>query len=91
MIRVTIESWSGRLEQDKILTVTGGGEYNDSLSGVLTQEIDVNSSMIRHAGLWLVVERVFSAKDLIEEAFSVDMFTETPQAVTIGEWRSLDD
>ena len=91
MIRVTIESWSGRLEQDKILTVSGGGEYSDSFSGVLTPEIDVNSSMVRHAGLWLIVERVFSAKDLMEEAFSIDMFTETPRAVTSGEWRCLDD
>jgi len=91
MIRVSVESWSGRLEQDQILTISGGGEYSDSFSGVLTNEIDLNASMARYAGLWLVVERMPSAKDLAQESFAIEMFIETPQALSAGEWRCLDD
>jgi len=91
MIRIAIESWSGRIEPDKILTTSADGDFSDSRSGVLTNELDLSPAMIKDSGLWLIIERMFSAKHLVQEAFVVDIYFESPQAVVVGDWRCLDD
>jgi len=91
MVRVAIESWSGRIEPDKVLTTSADGDFSDSRSGVLTDELDLSPAMAKDSGLWLIIERMFSAKHLVQEAFVVDIYVESPQAVTVGDWRCLDD
>lgn len=83
MIRVTLEM--GRGPERRILIASSNGEYSDSSAGVRTGEIDLSPKEVEKA--WLVIERMFTPKDLEGEVFEVETFTDAPDAVDLGVWR----
>jgi len=89
LVRATIELGTG--PHRHILVASGNGEYNDSPSGIRTDERDLAPAMCRQAPLWLVIERVFTPADLEDEALSVDLFVDQPHGVDIGVWRNWDE
>lgn len=89
MIRVSVEI--GRGPERHILVASNNGEYSDSIAGVRTEEIDLSPLMAVDKHVFLVVERMFSPRDLPEEWVQVELFTETPDALGVGVWRNWDD
>lgn len=89
MILVTIEV--GRGPERQRLVASGDGDYSDSVAGVRTDEIDVSREVSRGRPMWLVIERMFTPRDLPEEMFQVDIFTDAPEAMVVGVWRRFDD
>lgn len=89
MVRVTLEI--GRGPERRILISSAGGEFSDSIAGVRTDEIDLSPKMAAGGHVWLVVERMSTPRDLPEEVFEVESFTETPDALDVGVWREWDD
>lgn len=91
MVRVTVEV--GRGPERRILIASAGGEYSDSIAGVRTDEIDLSPQMFmgQDGQVWLVIERMFTPRELPEEILQVEMFTETPDALQVGVWRKWDD
>ncbi|KAL1306007.1 hypothetical protein AAFC00_004138 [Neodothiora populina] len=89
MLRVSIEA--GRGPERQVLTVSGDGGYSDGIAGVRTDEIDLSPQMARETYMWLVVERMFTPRDLPAEMLQVEIFAEAPEAVQVGGWRRWDD
>lgn len=89
MILVTIEI--GRGPERQRLIASSDGDYGDAIAGVRTDEIDISPQTSRGRPLWLVIERMFTPRDLVEEVFQADMFTDTPNAMIVGVWRRFDD
>lgn len=89
MIRVTLEV--GRGPERRILIASAGGEYSDSIAGVRTDEIDLSPKTAADGHIWLVLERMYTPRDLPQEDFAVELFTETPDALGVGVWRKWDD
>lgn len=89
MIRVTVEV--GRGPERRILMASGGGEYSDSLAGVRTDDLDLSPQTSKDTDVWLVVERMFTPREVPEEILAVEMFTDAPDALQVGVWRKWDD
>ena len=89
MIRITVEV--GRGPERRILVASANGEFSDSIAGVRTNEIDLSPKMAMDEHMWLVIERMFTPRDLPEETLQVETFTETPDALGVGVWRKWDD
>ena len=89
MVRVTIEL--GRGPERRVLIASTNGEFSDSVAGVRTDEIDIAPQMAADNHMWLVVERMFTPRDVPEEMVQVETFTETPDALGFGVWRPWDD
>ena len=89
MIRITVEV--GRGPERKILVASANGEFSDSIAGVRTNEIDLSPKTAVDTHMWLVIERMFTPRDLPEETLQVETFTETPDALGVGVWRKWDD
>lgn len=89
MIRISIEL--GRGPNRRFLITSSGGEFSDSPSGVRTEDIDVSPAMIKKTDMWLVVERMFTPKDLQEEVVEVEMYSDVPDALVTGVWRRAEE
>ncbi|CAD0114294.1 unnamed protein product [Aureobasidium uvarum] len=87
MIRVTLEVGTG--PERRILIASSNGEYSDSSAGVRTGEIDLSPQEM--GKVWLVIERMFTPMDSQGEMFEIETFTDAPDTVDIGVWRSRFD
>ncbi|KAI1742137.1 PALB protein [Xylaria scruposa] len=80
-IRATIER--GRGPHQDILVSTGKGEFQEAGFGLRTVECDVDPSVARSQGVWLVVEQAGSASP-DEGSLQVELFSD--REVRVGSW-----
>lgn len=89
LIRVSIERGVGPHRQ--FVITSGNGDYADSANGMRTEEVDVNPTMAKNVGMWLVIERMSTPRENAEEQFEVDLFCDVPDAIGVGVWRAWEE
>lgn len=88
--RLTIEI--GRGPDRHILNSSGNGSFTESSREIRTPEMNINPEMTSREDMWLVLERLsgFEGLNELEQRLTIDMFSDTDQAVEIGVWREFD-
>ena len=89
LLRMSIEL--GRGPEQRTLSVSNGGDHSDSAGGIRTEDIDVKPDMRRFGEMWLVLDRMSVSSDGRDEKMSVELFADHPDAVTVGDWRVVDE
>ncbi|KAL0259894.1 cysteine protease [Diplodia seriata] len=87
-LRVTLEI--GRGPDRRILISSSGGEYSDAEGGVRTEEVDLRPDMFQQGDMWLVLDRLSGTTAGCSEYYSVELFCDSTNGVTVGVWRGWD-
>lgn len=88
-LRLSVEI--GRGPERKFLITSEQGEYSDRAI-VRSEAFDIDpAALFRGADVWLVLDRLSGPGGPIEEWYDVEIFTDMPNAFTIGVWREWND
>jgi calpain-7 len=87
-LRLSIEL--GRGPERRFLVASESGEYADSAT-VRSESIHLDPTIMAQGDLWLVLDRLSGPGGPVEEWYEVEIFTNMPQACSIGVWRAWDD
>ncbi|KAI0476671.1 PALB protein [Xylaria cf. heliscus] len=85
-IRATLET--GRGPHKDVLVSTGQGEFQELGLGLRTMECDIDPSVARSQGVWLVIEQAGSTS-LDEGSLQVELFSD--REVFVGAWEVVDE
>jgi hypothetical protein len=66
------------------------GEYADSAT-VRSESINIDPIVAKHCDMWLVLDRLSGPGGPVEEWYEVEIYTDMPQACTVGVWREWSD
>ncbi|PVI07021.1 cysteine proteinase [Periconia macrospinosa] len=80
----------GRGPERKFLITSEDGEYADSAI-VRSEARNIDPTLYKPGDLWLVLDRLSGPGGPVEEWYDMEVFTDVPQAFTIGVWRNWDD
>ena len=75
----------------RILVASSNGQHADAVDGICTEDVDLYPEMLAVGEIWLVLDRMSAPYDAVEEWFEVEMFSDTPDGISIGVWRTWDD
>lgn len=87
-LRVTLEI--GRGPDRRILIASSNGEYSDPEVGVRTAEVDLRPDMLHQGDMWLVLDRLSGPTTGSSEFYSVELFCDSMNGVSVGVWRGWD-
>lgn len=92
-IRVAIEQGYG--PQRYVLIASAGGQFSDAPGGVLTEDVDLQPSMVdrrTRTDMWLVCERMAGTGGVAtaEERVRVEVYADVDEPVEVGVWRPMD-
>lgn len=72
----------------RILAVSGDGSYDDTVTGVRIEDIDLQPGYENTGGLWLVVQRIGGPSGQVEDRIEVEILAE--ERVEVGQWTISD-
>ena len=87
-LRLSVEL--GRGPERKFLIASERGEYADSAT-VRSESLNLEPTLVSQGDLWLVLDRLSGPGGPVEEWYEVEIFTDMPQACSVGVWREWDD
>ena len=79
----------GRGPERKFLIASERGEYADSAT-VRSESVHIDPS-INRGDLWLVLDRLSGPGGPVEEWYDLEIFTDMPDACSVGVWRDWSD
>ncbi|KAF1956671.1 calpain-like protease palB/rim-13 [Byssothecium circinans] len=77
----------GRGPDRRFLITSENGAYSDA-TNVRSETVDIDPSIYKNADLWLVFDRLSGPGGPVEEWYDIEMFTDVPQACSVGVWRN---
>ncbi|OAK95249.1 cysteine proteinase [Phaeosphaeriaceae sp. SRC1lsM3a] len=80
----------GRGPERKFVIASEQGEYTDAAT-VRSESVNMDPTLVQHGDLYLVLDRLSGPGGPVEEWYEVEIFTDAPQACSIGVWRNWDD
>lgn len=80
----------GRGPERRFLIASERGEYADSTT-IRSDSVNIDPTMAKLGDLWLVLDRLSGPGGPVEEWYDVEIFTDVPQACSVGVWRDWDD
>jgi calpain-7 len=80
----------GRGPERKFVIASESGEYTDAAT-VRSESVNIDPSLAQQGDLYLVLDRLSGPGGPVEEWYDVEIFTDAPQAYSIGVWRNWDD
>ncbi|ORY12783.1 hypothetical protein BCR34DRAFT_563354 [Clohesyomyces aquaticus] len=87
-LRLSIEL--GRGPERKFLITSEEGEYSNS-PAVRSESLNLDPTLVNQGDVWLVLDRLSGPGGPVEEWYEVEIFTDMPQACSVGVWREWDD
>jgi hypothetical protein len=87
-LRLSVEL--GRGPERKFVIASERGEYADSAT-VRSESINIDPIVAKHCDMWLVLDRLSGPGGPVEEWYEVEIYTDMPQACTVGVWREWSD
>lgn len=87
-LRLSVEL--GRGPERKFVIASERGEYADSAT-VRSESVTIDAALANQGELWLVLDRLSGPGGPVEEWYEVEIYTDMPQAFSIGVWRDWDD
>lgn len=87
-LRLSVEL--GRGPERRFLIASEKGEYADSAI-VRSESINIDPMVAKQGDVWLVLDRLSGPGGPIEEWYEVEIYTDMPQACSVGVWRNWDD
>lgn len=79
----------GRGPERQFLIASERGEYADSAT-VRSESVHIDPTTINRLDVWLVLDRLSGPGGPVEEWYDVEVFTDMPDACSIGVWRDWD-
>jgi calpain-7 len=80
----------GRGPERKFIIASERGEYTDAVT-VRSESVNIDPTLARQGDLYLVLDRLSGPGGPVEEWYEVEIFTDAPQAYSVGVWREWDD
>jgi calpain-7 len=80
----------GRGPERKFVIASERGEYTDAAT-VRSESVNIDPTLVNHGDLYLVLDRLSGPGGPVEEWYDVEIFTDAPQACSVGVWREWDD
>jgi calpain-7 len=80
----------GRGPERKFVIASERGEYSDATI-VRSESVNIDPILAQQGDLYLVLDRLSGPGGPVEEWYDVEIFTDAPQACSIGVWREWDD
>jgi calpain-7 len=80
----------GRGPERKFVIASENGEYTDAAT-VRSESVNIDSSLAQQGDMYLVLDRLSGPGGPVEEWYDVEIYTDAPQACSIGVWRNWDD
>ncbi|KAL5116824.1 cysteine protease [Pleosporales sp. CAS-2024a] len=80
----------GRGPERKFIIASERGEYSDAAT-VRSERVHIDPDITQQGDVYLVLDRLSGPGGPVEEWYDVEMFTDAPQACSIGVWREWDD
>lgn len=80
----------GRGPERKFLIASERGEYADSAT-VRSESVHIDPTVVNRGDLWLVLDRLSGPGGPVEEWYDLEIFTDMPEACSIGVWRDWSD
>ncbi|KAJ4324924.1 cysteine protease [Neodidymelliopsis sp. IMI 364377] len=87
-LRLSVEL--GRGPERKFLIASERGEYADSAT-VRSESVHIDPTIVNRGDLWLVLDRLSGPGGPVEEWYDIEIFTDMPDACSIGVWRDWSD
>lgn len=87
-LRLSVEI--GRGPERKFVVASERGEYADAAT-VRSESVNIDPRLKSQGDLWLVLDRLSGPGEPVEEWYDVEIYTDVPQACSIGVWRAWDD
>ena len=79
----------GRGPERKFVIASERGEYTDAAT-VRSESVNIDPTLINQGDLYLVLDRLSGPGGPVEEWYDVEIFTDAPQACSVGVWREWD-
>jgi calpain-7 len=80
----------GRGPERKFVIASENGEYTDAAT-VRSESVNIDPSLAQQGEMYLVLDRLSGPGGPVEEWYDVEIYTDSPQACSIGVWRNWDD
>jgi calpain-7 len=80
----------GRGPERKFVIASERGEYTDAVT-VRSESVNIDPTLVRQGDLYLVLDRLSGPGGPVEEWYEVEIFTDAPQACSVGVWREWND
>ncbi|KAH8724621.1 hypothetical protein GQ44DRAFT_750131 [Phaeosphaeriaceae sp. PMI808] len=80
----------GRGPERKFVIASERGEYSDAAT-VRSEGVNIDPSLASQVDMYLVLDRLSGPGGPVEEWYDVEIFTDAPQAFSVGVWREWDD
>jgi calpain-7 len=80
----------GRGPERKFVIASERGEYTDAAT-VRSESVNIDPSLVNQGDLYLVLDRLSGPGGPVEEWYDVEIYTDAPQACSVGVWREWDD
>ncbi|KAJ8111713.1 hypothetical protein OPT61_g5757 [Boeremia exigua] len=87
-LRFSVEQ--GRGPERKFLIASERGEYADSAT-VRSESVHIDPAIVHRGDLWLVLDRLSGPGGPVEEWYDLEIFTDMPEACSVGVWRDWSD
>lgn len=87
-LRLSVEL--GRGPERKFIVASERGEYADSAT-VRSESVNIDPTLNNQGDLWLVLDRLSGPGGPVEEWYDVEVYTDMPQAYSVGVWREWSD
>ncbi|KAJ4984518.1 PALB protein [Stagonosporopsis vannaccii] len=87
-LRFSVEQ--GRGPERKFLIASERGEYADSAT-VRSESVHIDPAIVHRGDLWLVLDRLSGPGGPVEEWYELEIFTDMPDACSVGVWRDWSD
>jgi calpain-7 len=87
-LRFSVEQ--GRGPERKFLIASERGEYADSAT-VRSESVHLDPALVNRHDLWLVLDRLSGPGGPVEEWYDLEIFTDMPDAYSVGVWRDWSD
>jgi calpain-7 len=80
----------GRGPERKFVIASERGEYTDAAT-VRSESVNIDPTLVHQGDLYLVLDRLSGPGGPVEEWYDVEIFTDAPQACSVGVWREWND
>ncbi|KAH9862133.1 hypothetical protein IAQ61_010336 [Plenodomus lingam] len=87
-LRLSVEI--GRGPERKFVVASERGEYADAAT-VRSDSVNIDPRLTSQGDMWLVLDRLSGPGEPVEEWYDVEIYTDVPQACSIGVWREWND
>jgi calpain-7 len=80
----------GRGPERKFVIASERGEYTDAAT-VRSESVNIDPTLVHQGDLYLVLDRLSGPGGPVEEWYDVEIYTDAPQACSVGVWREWND